>query len=66
MQQWGYSVVQSQGGQVQSPNGTITVLQMLNLVGQKGGELVTVVPAGSGLLEWIFKFSVQVPEQLLS
>jgi hypothetical protein len=48
MEQWGYAVVQSQGGQVQTPTGAITVLQMLNLVGQRGGELVTVVPTGSG------------------
>jgi hypothetical protein len=46
MQQWGYAVVQSQGGQVQTPGGTITAAQMLNSVGQRGGELVAVVPAG--------------------
>jgi hypothetical protein len=64
MEQWGYAVVQSQGGQVQTPTGAITVLQMLNLVGQRGGELVTVVPTGSGLLEWIFKFAAQAPQEM--
>lgn len=62
--QWSYTIVASQGGQVQTPNGSINVVQMLNLVGQKGGELVTVVPAGAGIFEWIFKFSSQAPQQL--
>ena len=65
MQQWGYAVVQSQGGLVQAPGGTVSVGQMLNSVGQRGGELVTVIPAGGGLLEWIFKFAATAPEQLL-
>jgi hypothetical protein len=64
MPQWGYAIVQTQGGQAQTPNGAVSVLQMLNLVGQRGGELVTVVPAGSGLLEWVFKFAGQPPQQL--
>jgi hypothetical protein len=64
MPTWGYTIVQSQGGQAQTPAGPMVVLQMLDLVGQKGGELVTVVPAGAGLLEWIFKFPTQVPEGL--
>lgn len=33
-----------QGEQFQSPRGSISVGQMLNSVGQRGGELVTVVP----------------------
>ena len=45
-------------------NGTIGVAQMLNLVGQKGRELVAVVPSGSGILEWIFKFVAQVPQEI--
>ena len=62
MQTWGYTIVQSQGGQAQTPSGSMPVLQMLNLVGQKGGELVAVVPAGGVLLEWIFKFPTATPE----
>jgi hypothetical protein len=61
MAQWGYVVVQSQGGTVQTPDGSTTVQQMLNAVGQRGGELVTVVQADAGLLEWVFKFQAQAP-----
>jgi hypothetical protein len=54
----------SESGRAQTPAGSMNVLQMLNFLGQRGGELVTVVPAGAGLLEWIFKFLSQVPEGL--
>lgn len=64
MQQWGYSIVQSNGGQVPTSGGSISVGQMLNLVGQKGGELVTVLSIGAGQYEWIFKFPSQTPQQL--
>jgi hypothetical protein len=62
--QWGYSIVQSNGGQVQVPTGTISVAQMLNYAGSKGGELVAVVPAGEGVFEWVLKFPAQAPAQL--
>ena len=62
--QFGYSIVQSNGGQVQGPSGTMSVVQMLNYAGSKGGEFVAVVPAGQGMFEWVIKFPAQAPAQL--
>jgi hypothetical protein len=64
MQQWGYAVVLTQGGVTQTPNGPMNVPQMLNFVGQRGGELVTAILAGPGQLEWIFKFAAEAPQNM--
>ncbi len=64
MQTWGYSIIQSQGGLAQTSAGPMQVGQMLNLVGQKGGELVAVVPTGNNVFEWIFKFPMQAPQSI--
>ena len=61
--QWRYVIVQSNGGQAQTPNGPMPIGQALNAFGQNGGELVAVVPAGPGVFEWVIKFPVQTPAQ---
>jgi hypothetical protein len=58
-----YAIVQSQGGLVQMPNGPATILQVLNLAGQQGGELAAVVPAATNIFEWVIKFPSQAPAQ---
>lgn len=54
--QWKYVIVASTGGSVQTPNGSMRIVQVLNSAGQQGGELVTVIPAGSSAFEWVIKF----------
>lgn len=56
MNQWRYSIVQSNGGQVQTPSGLAPIGQVLNSAGQSGGELVAVVPTVGGVYEWVIKF----------
>ena len=62
--QWIYSIIQSTNGQVQTPGGVITIVQMLGFAGQHRGELCAVVPASPGVLEWIFKFSAAPPANM--
>ncbi len=57
MHKWQYSIVQSNGGQVQTPSGVQSITQVLNAAGQNGGELVVVVPAAPGVYEWVIKFA---------
>jgi hypothetical protein len=59
MPQWGYLLVQSQNGVVNAPSGQMSIPQMLNTVGSKGGELVTALLVGNGVIEFIFKFPTQ-------
>lgn len=61
MQKWAYRIFQSQGGSVSLPSGPATVIQMLNLAGSHGGELVAVVTAGPNIFEWIIKFPAEPP-----
>ena len=61
--QWRYAIVQSNGGQVQTPNGAMAIAQVLNSAGQHGGELAAVVPASAGVFEWVIKFPIQAPPQ---
>jgi len=61
MQKWGYSIFQSNGGVVTLPSGTVSVVQMLNMAGFRGGELVGVVAAGQNVYEWVIKFPTEAP-----
>lgn len=61
--QWKYAIVPSNGGQVQAPSGPMAIAQVLNSAGQKGGELVAVVPVGSNGFEWVIKFPIDAPTQ---
>lgn len=61
MQNWAYRIFQSNGGTVTLPTGPVTVIQMLNLAGSHGGELVTVVNAGPNVYEWVIKFPTEPP-----
>jgi hypothetical protein len=56
MQTWAYRIFQSNGGTVTLPSGAVPVIQMLNLAGSQGGELVAVVTAGPNVYEWVIKF----------
>jgi hypothetical protein len=52
MQQWGYTVVGSQGGQVQTPSGPMAIPQMLNFVGperRRASHRRTCRARGSGM-----------------
>jgi hypothetical protein len=56
MGKWRYEMWGTTGRYIQTSNGPVDILQALNVAGQQGGELVTVIVAGSNNFEWVIKF----------
>lgn len=63
---WGYLVVRSKGGVYTAPsNGQqYPILEVLNRVGQQGGELVLALPEGPGAIDFVFKFPAHAPQEV--